>query len=500
MSVEEGRMRGYNSVHGGGNAPGNSVETDRATGGSRGDDLHRSHWLRQALASEERCDAPLLTSSTATDVAIVGGGFTGLWTAIHLKQREPACDVIVLEKDICGGGASGRNGGFVLSWWPKIATLAKICGREEAVRLAHASEKAIGELGAFCQKHEIDADFRQEGWLWTAGTEAELGAWEPAVEICESFGHPLFERLPADEVAARSGSEQHIAGVLDPTAAIVDPGRLVRGLRRVALDLGVRIYEHTDVRALGRTNPPTLRTLRGTVTASSVVLALHTWASNVRELSRRIFVVGSTIMVTPPIRDRLHEIGRTGGEALTDSLMRVHYSRITDDGRIAFGKGGVNLALAGWTSHRWDRNPAGLTEVMAGFQRLYPNLRDVGPDHDWAGPVDRSLSGLPVFGQLNPRSRIYYGAGYSGNGVGPTLMAGRILSGLALGVSDEWSNCGLVGYDPGALPPEPLRYLAGRVVLAGVRSKERAEINGRRPGRITEAIAGLAPVQFLPKR
>ena len=209
--------------------------------------LHRSLWLEQAYTGST--DRPPLEGSDRADVAIVGGGYTGLWTAILLKERDPSIDVALIERDICGGGASGRNGGFVLSWWPKLATLVKLVGEREAVDIAQASEDAITEIEEACGRYGIDAQFHRGGWLWTAATEVQRGAWQPVVDLCDRLGVRPFQELPPEEVARRAGSPVHLEGVLEPSGAIVHPGYLVRGLARVALQFGVRIYEHKIGRA-----------------------------------------------------------------------------------------------------------------------------------------------------------------------------------------------------------------------------------------------------------
>ena len=136
----------------------------------------RSLWLEEALTAAE--DAPRLEGDERADICIVGGGFTGLWTAIRLKEHDPSLDVVLVEADVCGAGASGRNGGFVLTWWAKFGTLKKVCGGDEAIRLARASAQAVDGIGAFCAEHGIDAHYRRDGWLWAATSEAQLGAWE----------------------------------------------------------------------------------------------------------------------------------------------------------------------------------------------------------------------------------------------------------------------------------------------------------------------------------
>src|SRR5438309_11356812 len=181
--------------------------------------LVRSLWLEEALAGAE--DAPRLEGEERADVCIVGGGFTGLWTAIRLKEHDPALDVVLVEADVCGGGASGRNGGFVLSWWAKFGTLKKVCGGEEAVRLARASAEGVDGIGAFCAEQGIDAHYRRDGWLWAATSQAQLGAWEETLDTVAAYGQEPFERLSPEETARRAGESKHLVVVFEPTADTV---------------------------------------------------------------------------------------------------------------------------------------------------------------------------------------------------------------------------------------------------------------------------------------
>ncbi len=459
---------------------------------------HRSLWLREALAGQEAL--PPLEGDARADVAVVGGGYVGLWTAIRIKELEPACDVLVLEQDVCGGGASGRNGGFVLGWWPKLETLVGVCGEEEALRLAHAADRAVKELGAFCEAHGIESDYRRSGHLWTATTPAQLGAWDDVLAFCEARGVNAFERLAPDEVARRTGSPAHLAGVLEPLAATVHPGLLVRGLRRVALKQGVRIHEGTRVTGVARTSPPALRHTRGSVTAGRVIIATNAWAARLRELHRRLAVISSDIVVTAAIPDRLREIGWTDGECISDSQLQIHYYQARPDGRIVFGKGGWGIALGGWFGRSFDRHARRAADVAADFRRIYPRLADVSIEDDWAGPIDRSAQGLPLIGHLGMQDAILHGVGWSGNGVGPSLVGGRILASLALNRPDEWSSSALVDADVGAFPSEPIRYVGAHLVRTAVGRKERAEALGRKPSPFAEAVAALAPPGIIPKR
>jgi len=458
--------------------------------------LVRSLWLEEALAGAE--DAPRLEGEERADVCIVGGGFTGLWTAIRLKEHDPTLDVVLVEADVCGGGASGRNGGFVLSWWAKFGTLKKVCGADEAVRLALASVEAVDGIGAFCREHGVDAHYRRDGWLWAATSRAQLGAWDETLETVEQYGHSPFARLDAGEMARRAGSDTHLGGVFEPTAATVQPARLARGLRRVAMAAGVRVFEHSPMTKLDRSRPPRVVTTQGSVRATKIVLALNAWAAALRELRRALVVIASDVVATAPVPDQLAAIGWSNGSCISDSRMLVNYYRTTLDGRVVFGKGGGKLAFGGRIGSSFDGATPRGDEVAASMRSLYPSLRDVPVTNAWMGPIDRTEVGLPFFSRLGGRDDVLFGVGYSGNGVGPSFLGGRMLASLALELDDEWSQAGLVREPVGSFPPEPVRYLGGVLVRRAVERKEAAEDAGRRAGRATLLLAGFAPAGLVP--
>lgn len=458
--------------------------------------MTRSLWLQEALAGED--EAPRLEREERADVCIVGGGYTGLWTALRLKEHDPSLDVVIVEADVCGGGPSGRNGGFVMSMWSKFLKLEALCGQEEALRIAQASAEAVSAIGAFCATHSIDAGFREDGWLWAATTEAQIGAWDETVDATARAGAEAFVRLEPDEAARRAGSATHIAGVFEPTCATVQPASLARGLRCVALENGVRIFERSPMSRLERSYPPRVHTTLGALTADKVVLAMNAWLIQVRELSRSLAVIASDMVATERIPDRLEQIGLTTGIAISDSRMLVDYYRTTLDGRIAFGKGGGALARRGKVGPEFSGASPRAAAVADSFRELYPALADVGIPASWTGPIDRSLDGLPFFGMLGDRSDLLYGAGYSGNGVGPAYLGGKILASLVLALDDEWARSPIAQGPHGRFPPGPLKDVGGRVVRSAVARKERAEDAGRRSGRVTARVAGLAPAGLVP--
>jgi glycine/D-amino acid oxidase-like deaminating enzyme len=459
--------------------------------------MHRSFWLRQAGADDDQVTR--LNGDESAAIAIIGGGYVGLWTALTIKELDPDADVAVVEADVCGGGASGRNGGFVMTWWPKVSSLIALCGEAEALRLVRASEAAIDQIEEFCQQHAPRAEFRRGGWLWTATTTAQLNAWDEVVGRAHKLSPGTFEAVSPADVARRAGSPQHLSGVMEPSNATVQPAELVRALRRRALELGVRIYEQTKVRQIRRGSRVSLTTDAGTLTANNVVVATNAWAASLRPLRNKLFVISSDMIMTEPIPEQLDQIGWTGGEAITDSQTLVCYYRTTADGRIAFGKGGWSIGYGGRMPKSMDRD-AGRAEMVArDFRRYYPNLRETKIVSDWAGPIDRTYNSLPIFGRLHGDPNIHYGVGWSGNGVGPSAVGGKILASLALGRRDEWSENGLVTAAAKSFPPEPIRFIGAHIVREAIVRKEESEALEKPPRKLMVAISNLAPTGLEDK-
>ena len=454
----------------------------------------RSLWLDEAPTGAED-DEPALVGEERADVCVVGGGYSGLWAALRIRELEPSAQVALVEADICGGGPSGRNGGMALSWWSKFLALEARCGTDEALRLARASADAVAVIGAFCSEHGIDAHYRPDGWLWSATSEPWIGAWRATVERLDALGERPLQEVDGAEAAARTGSPRQLAAVFEPTAAVVQPALLARGLRRVSMERGVRVFEHSPVVAL---EGDAVRTADGRLRAEAIVVALGSWAIQVRRLRRALVVVSSDVVATRPIPERLDRIGWRDGLCVSDARPRIEYYRPTRDGRIVFGKGGGSVAYGGRIGPAFHGPAPHAEEVEHALRRVYPQLADVEVEAAWTGPVDRSRDGLPFFGRL--RDGAVYGAGYSGRGVAQSYLGGRILASLALGRDDEWSSCGLVGEPDGRFPPEPFRYLGGVALRRAVAAGEEAEDRGRQPPRLASAAMRLAPRGVLPSK
>jgi glycine/D-amino acid oxidase-like deaminating enzyme len=448
--------------------------------GVRPSGRRRSWWLREALALESpelRAAAPALRGrADPADVVVVGGGYTGLWTAWHLTELEPGIRVRLVERDICGGGPSGRNGGFVTGWWDELPTLVERYGEAEGLRVARAADAAVDAIGAWCEANGVDAWFRKAGYLQVSAAPAQDGGWTDAVELCGRLGvGEEYVPLSAADVASRVRSPVFRDGVLMRGAATVQPARLARGLRRVLLARGVAIHERTADRGLWEPGPP-------------VVLAEGAWARRAAAASRLVRW-SSYIVLTEPIPERLAELGWTGGEGLTDARFTLHYARTTPDGRIAIGGGGGRAGFGGRIGGTYTDDRGSAERAAVGLRRWFPSLADVRIEDAWGGPIDISADHLPFVGSLRPG--VHYGFGYSGNGVGPSWLVGRILAGLALERLDEFTSLPLVGTRPRRFPPEPLRSIGAVAIREAIVRRELAEEDGRRPARLARWLSRL---------
>lgn len=461
--------------------------------------MYRGFWYAQALDRESDL-APPLEETTQADVCIIGGGYLGLWSAIRLKKATPSLDIVVIEKDRCGSGASGRNGGFVNNWWAKYLSLMSICGESGARHICEAAESAIDEIGEFCREHNVDAQFRKDGWLWTASNQHQHNSWLVLTESLAKHNVNPFRALDPQNARAKSGSPRTLSGIFDPNAATVQPALLARGLRRVAIELGVQVYEKTPLTRLERSKPPVVHTPRGKILAKKVVIAMNAWGAQFPELKRMIVVMSSDMVATAPMKERLDATGFKDGVCVSDSRTVLNYWRNTPDGRIVFGKPLGQFAFASRIGSLYDKPCPAVDRVTAEMRSFYPQLADVPVVSSWTGPLDRAMKGLPNFGYLGGHRDIVYGIGFSGAGVGPTVFASRIIKSLVEEANDEWANCGLVNQKMKLLPPEPFRFIGARVVRDALVRKESLEDRNLNAGIVTNFLSSLAPAGYVPKK
>jgi glycine/D-amino acid oxidase-like deaminating enzyme len=435
--------------------------------------------------------APALEADVSADVCVVGGGYTGLWTALGVKEREPSARVVLLEAATCGSGPSGRNGGFVHGYWASAAELVPLLGRDSALQLARAGERIVPAVRA------LGADevwLREGGMLMVSASPAQDAAVEHAVEAAAAVGAPE-QAVPLDEedVAERVRSPVFRRAVFFPDGATVQPARLVRTLRSRVLEAGVELHEHSAVTSV---RDGQVVTEHGRVRAPETVVAINAAATGWRPVARHVTNFGSYVVLTEPVPELLAEIGWTGGEAILDGRMFLHYFRTTNDGRVLMGSGSGPIGFRGKLDERFTSDRETAARAEHGLRRLLPGLADARIERAWGGPIDVSADHLPFFGTCPGPGpgRVHYGLGYSGHGVGPSWLGGQILASLATGRDDEWTSLPLATRKVPSLPPEPFKRLGGGVVRSAIMAVERADEDGRRaplPARLGAALPRL---------
>ncbi|TFY96970.1 NAD(P)/FAD-dependent oxidoreductase [Ramlibacter rhizophilus] len=462
-----------------------------------------SLWLRQALDAEPSGAPTPLQGSTRADVCIVGGGFTGLWTALRLRELSPALEITVVEAGLCGWGASGRNSGAVGHWWGRLPTLLRLLGREDALRVLDASVKVLEDIRSFIGMHGIECQLREETSVWSTTYPNQLGAWMPMFKAAEAAGvTPPHRLLTPEEMRELFGAAPYYSGVAEDGAMRVQPALLVRGLRRVAAAWGIRIHETSPVTLIA-SEPHVVRveTRHGCVRADQVLLAANAWMAHLKPFKPYIAVTSSDMVVTAPVPrllDRPELRRRPGG---VNSRTLLNYSGTTPDGRVYMGRGGGSIAWDNRIGAQFDADPRMCAQVEQDLRYLYPELREVPVASAWSGPIDRSTTLLPWFGALAEDARVHYAIGYSGHGMGATALGGRVLASQILQRTDEWTELAMLFMRArsGWFPPEPIRYLAAHVIRNATVRRDEALRMGQAPSRLDARLAALA-LTSLPTR
>jgi glycine/D-amino acid oxidase-like deaminating enzyme len=430
-----------------------------------------------------------LDGAVSADVVVVGGGYLGMWTAWQLRAL--GAGVVLLEAGVCGHGPSGRNGGFVNGLWEYVGELESLFGRDAALAVAGAAAASIDAIGAWCEAEGVDAHYRRAPMLEVAAAPAQLGAWDASVAAVRAAGHGE-EAVAVDAAGARAvcDAPAFLGGVLWTTAATVHPARLALGLRARLLEAGVRIFERSPVTGVeDGAGGVTVRTAGGSVHAGAGVLAINHASAGVAPLRRALSVASSHVVATEPVPALLEDLGWTGGEGIADCRTLLHYFRTTRDGRVVFGWGGGRMGYGARRRPALDVDPGVQDATARDLVALLPALRGVRITHAWGGPIDVSPVHLPWFGTFKS---LHYGFGFTGNGVGPAHLGGRVLADLARGVASELTALPIVGgLPPARFPPEPARFAGGSAIRAALVRRDDADAAGRRPGPVTAAVAAL---------
>ena len=441
----------------------------------------RSMWLDGVPA--ELTPRPSLPGPTDVDVAIVGAGFTGLWTAYYLKKADPHLRVAVLEREIAGFGASGRNGGWCHTTFPGSRSAAeKTHGRQAVIDQQRALHATVYEIARVVDAEGIGARFRLGGQLDIATTPVQLLRLREAVEYEREwgFGEDDYVMLGAADMRERIKVAGCLGAGFTPHGAAVDPARLARGLADAVERLGVTIYERTPVT---RIEPHVATTDVGEVRADVVVRATEAFTPELPGYERAVVPIYSLMIGTEPLPDAFwDEVGWSGHEVFGDFRFLIFYAMHTDDGRIAIGGRGAPYHFGSRLSEAFERVPQVQDHLRALVGELFPAIGDAKVTHRWGGAIAAARDWYASVG-LDRTTGMAWAGAYVGDGVSTTNLAGRTLRDLILGQQTELTDLPWVGHRSKTWEPEPLRWLGVNAALLAMSSADDAEARTGRPSR-----------------
>jgi glycine/D-amino acid oxidase-like deaminating enzyme len=432
-------------------------------------------WLDTSEAPQP---APPPAGRTSADLLIVGGGYTGLWAALHAKRRDPSRDVVLLEGRTVAHGASGRNGGFCEASLTHGLHNGITRFPGEIDRLQELGRRNLAELRDDVERHGIACDLEATGVLRVATRPHEVAALREAFELERHHGEAV-RWLGAEEARAEVASPTYLAGVLDTASTVlVDPARLAWGLRRAALDAGVRLFEHAPVASLRRRGAAVLAACPGgEVEARRVLLATNAFPPLLRTIRRYVAPVYDYALVTEPLSaDQRAAIGWRNRRGLADSGNQFHYYRLTAGDRILWGGYDAVYHFGNRVGEDLEQRPETFARLAEHFFETFPQLRGLRFTHRWGGVIDTCSRFSVMFGTAM-RGQVAYAVGYTGLGVGASRFGARVALDLLDDPAGELLQLELVRTRPVPFPPEPLRW---SVIELTRRSLAREDVTGRR--------------------
>jgi glycine/D-amino acid oxidase-like deaminating enzyme len=450
-------------------------------------------YRRLSLWLEDRGDdlmpRPALDADLDVDLAIVGAGYTGLWTAYYLAAADPRLRIAVIEREVAGFGASGRNGGWCSALFAASReAVARRAGREAALALQRAMIETVDEVGRVVAAEGIGADFVKGGTLRMATSPAHLDRVRSAVAADRAWGLSEVDSrwLDAAEARQRVGAAGVLGAAYTPHCARVHPARLVRGLARAVEARGVGLYERTPAVALrprGAGRPAEVRTPRGRLRAEVVLRATEAYTAQLPRLRRALIPVYSLIVATEPLPPAFWDaVGWAGRETITDGRHLLVYAQRTADDRIAFGGRGAPYHWGSRISPDYDREPRVFAALEAALHTLLPGTRDAAITHRWGGPLGLPRDWYPSVG-LDRRTGLAWAGGYVGDGVGTANLAGRTLADLVLARDTELTRLPWVGHRSRRWEPEPLRWIGANALRWVASSADAVEARTGHPAR-----------------
>lgn len=421
--------------------------------------------------------APALIDNIQADLVVIGAGFTGLWTALHAKQADSARDVVLIETSATAIGASGRNGGFVasalthtfqngLNRWPK-----------ELKKLVELGHKNLDGIEETIKQFNIDCDFIRSGEINVANEEYQIDDLREEAEHSAQYGEHI-QFLDQEQTRARVNSPTYLAAIHDPSVAMVNPARLAWGLRRACLELGVRLFEGTQVTGLEEKRGAVLvKTHYGEVESKRVALATNAFPPLLKRISFYVVPVYDYVLMTEPLsKEQRAAIGWHGREGVSDNGNQFHYYRTTADGRILWGGYDAIYYRNNEVAPHLEYRPASFARLAEHFFQTFPQLTGLRFTHAWGGVID-TCSRYTAFWGKAYHGKVAYSLGYTGLGVGASRFGAQVMLDLLDDKKTERTELQMVNSKPFPFPPEPFR---SPIVNFTRWSLNRADDNGGR--------------------
>ena len=433
--------------------------------------------------------APSLHGDTEADVAIVGAGLTGMWTAYYLNKADPGLRIALCEREIAGYGASGRNGGWCSALFPaSLSKLDRMAGRESAIAMYRAMQHTVNEVGNITIVENIDCHYAKGGTVMFARSPAQLQRARDEVDEARLYGFDETDMrlLSAEQARDLGGASNVLGAVYTPHCAAIHPARLARGLAEVLRSRDLTIYEKTAVQ---RIEPGRLITSGGTVKAGHIIRATEGYTPELAGYERAVVPVYSLVIATAPLPDAVWaEIGLDTRPTFSDLRHLIIYGQRTADGRLVFGGRGAPYHFGSAVRPSFDRVPEVFTALRKTLIELFPVLGDVTVTHAWGGPIGIARDWCASVG-LDRSTGIGWAGGYVGDGLSTTNLAGRTLADLITGNDSAITRLPWVDHQSPAWEPEPLRWLGVNAGLRVMTWADHAEARTGRPSRIAGAFS-----------
>ncbi len=429
----------------------------------------KSYWM----TTRDYEPGPALKEDLDVDVAIVGGGFTGLSTAFHVKKDAPGAKVALLESQIIGFGASGRNGGFNMTLFGLTMGITRLrFGRAAAREAHHYMEKAVDTTRDLITGLGLDCDYEHNGFFRVATSPAYRKRIQHEIELAHSLGLTGIEWLEKDEIRQQVNSPMYQGAWWEPRCGILNPAKLSWGWKDVITRQGVEVYEKTPVLSMARQGGKTLlKTPGGTVQAKKVVLATNAWSHFLPAIKRKQVPLWTYIVLTEPLsNDVMAQIGWKNRQGIEDARNLVHYYRLTADNRLLMG--GRDAGLAWGNDMDKDESPVTFDGLEQDARATFPQLEKVKFTHRWGGPVSVTLDLAPAMGFVGGPD-VVYSLGCMGHGVSLTHLNGRTLADLVLEKKTGLTDVFFVNRTILPWPPEPVRTLSSKAILAAMKFQDR---------------------------